>query len=71
MDKIAFKNKNLPDLTRREKTKDLAGKKTFLGEMFIKGQFLAVLWTFELLLQSDHLFSCDLQNEDKLCTNHK
>lgn len=71
MDKIAFKNKNLPDLTRREKTEDLAGKKTFLGEMFIKGQFLAVLWTLELLLQSDHLFSCDLQNEDKLCTNHK
>ena len=40
--------------------------------MFINmRQFLAVLWTFELLLHFDHLFSYNLQNWDKLCTNHK
>ena len=32
MDKIAFKNKNLPDLTRREKTEDLAGKRLSWGK---------------------------------------
>ena len=39
--------------------------------MFINmRQFLAVLWAFELL-HFDHLFSYNLQNEDKLCTNQK
>ena len=40
--------------------------------MFINmRQFLAVLWTFELLLHFDQLLSLDLQNGDKLCTNHQ
>ena len=34
-------------------------------------QFLAVLWTFELLLHFDQLFPNNLQNGNKLCTNHK
>ena len=40
--------------------------------MFINmRQFLAVLWTFELLLHFDQLLSHNLQNGDKLCTNHQ
>ena len=34
-------------------------------------RFLAILWTFELLLQFDQLFSSDLQSGDNLCTNLK
>ena len=34
-------------------------------------QFFAALWTLELLLHFDQLFSNDLQDGDKLCANHK
>ena len=40
-------------------------------DMFINmRQFLAVLWTFELL-DFDQFFSSNIKNGDKLCTNHK
>ena len=32
---------------------------------------MAILWSLELLLYFDQLFSSNLQSEDKLCTNHK
>ena len=34
-------------------------------------KILAVMWTFELLLHFDQLFSSKLQRADKLGTNHK
>ena len=34
-------------------------------------QFLAILWTFELLLHFNQLISSNLQSEEKLSINHK
>ena len=42
-------------------------KDTFIN----KRQFLAILWTFELFLHFDQLFSSNWQSDDELCTNHK
>ena len=39
-------------------------------DMFVNmRQFLTVLWTFELLLHFDQLFSSSLQSKDKLSIN--
>ena len=41
-------------------------------DMFINmRQVLAILWTSEMLLHFDQLFSSNLQSGDKLCINHK
>ena len=41
------------------------------GHVHNMRQSLAFLWTFELLLHFDQLFSPNLQSEDELSTNYK
>ena len=71
--KVLYFKESITFQSRYCKLKKVLNKKLYLSkDMFINmRQFLVILWTFELLLNFDQLFSSNLQSGNELCTNHK